>query len=197
MHTCHALRDVGEDLQDLRFRQPVLQPCIHEVDETTSRAELHQQEDLVSAALELRRVRVDVLDDVPVTLQLLHGLHLRPHVRERSLVRDGHPLQHSRLGSIDGVRESDDVDVGEATFGKVLLDDDTVVAYLDLRARQEGASWRAGGLHRSRRIVRRSMTMRESGVRVVGVSLGVIGRHAAESPRGARRLAVAEVIVTA
>ena len=61
-------------------------------------------------------MRINVLDNVPVALELLHRLNFGPHVCQRSLIRNGHPLQYSRFVAIDGMGKSHDVDMGETAF---------------------------------------------------------------------------------
>lgn len=145
VHGRNALDDVGEDMENLGLRQSMLQPRVHEVDETAPRAELHEQKDLVSARLELRSVRVHVGDNLAVSLELLHRLHLGAHVGECIFVGTGYSLQHRRLGcAVVGLGDADEVDVREAALGEVLFDCDAVVAYLDLGARRKGAGWPIG-----------------------------------------------------
>jgi len=116
VHARHTFRHVGEDLDDLGLRQPILESRVHKINKTPSRAELHEKKDLITTSAQLRRMGVNVLDNMPVTLELLHRLDLRPHIGERGLVRNSHPLQHSRFGAIDGMGQSHDVDMGETAF---------------------------------------------------------------------------------
>lgn len=146
VHAGDTLGDVGEDVQDLGLGQAVLQARVHEIDQAPAGAELHEQEDLVPPSLELRGVRVDVGDDLAVALELLHGLDLSPHVRQRVLVRHGDALEHRRVVLVPRtVGHLDNVDVCEAAFGKVLLDDDAVAAALHLGAGGKGTGGRIVG----------------------------------------------------
>lgn len=140
VHGGHAFSNIREDVQDLGLRQTVLQACVHEVNQTSARAVLHEQKDLVATSLELRGVRVHVGDYLLVALELLHRLHLCPHVGQRLLVWHGDSLEHSDLGRA-AIRpgDADQVDVGETTLGQVLLNGDALVAHLDLGAWRKGA----------------------------------------------------------
>jgi hypothetical protein len=44
------LGDIGEDFHNLGFREAVLQPSVHKVDQTAAGTILHQQEYLVASA---------------------------------------------------------------------------------------------------------------------------------------------------
>lgn len=68
VHGRDTLADVGKDVQNLWLGQAVLQARVHEVNQTTARAELHKQEDLVAAAFQLTGMAVDVRDNMLVAL---------------------------------------------------------------------------------------------------------------------------------
>lgn len=68
MHGRNTLADVAEDVQDLWLGQAVLQARVHEVNQTTARAKLHEQKDLVATAFQLTGMAVDVCDNVLVAL---------------------------------------------------------------------------------------------------------------------------------
>src|SRR5215471_1549913 len=111
MHASDALCYIGENLQDLRLSQPILQPSIHKIDQAASSTKFHEKKHLIATTLELGSVRIEIGDNMPVASQLFHRLDLGPHVRQSDFVRDGHSLQHGRFNSIDGLREPNDVDV--------------------------------------------------------------------------------------
>jgi hypothetical protein len=141
VHGSQTLADVAKNVQDFGLGQAVLQTRVHKVNQTTARAKLHEQKDLVAAALELAGVAVKVCDNVLVSLQLLHRLDFCTHVGEGILVRTGNSLEHG-----DGVfgrgilgRYADRVDVGKTSLGKVLFDYYTVGADLDLGAWRKGS----------------------------------------------------------
>ena len=117
MHASNTLRDVPKDFQDLRLGESVLESCIHKIDQTSSTAEFHEQEDLVSTAIELAGMAVHVGHNVPVSLELLHGFHFRPHACQMVLVRDSDSLEHGDLMLVIVSWDSGNVDVSEATFG--------------------------------------------------------------------------------
>lgn len=147
VHGGDALGHVGEDVQDLGLGQAVLQACVHQVDEAAARAELHEQKDLVAAALELRGVRVEVGDNLGVAVELLHRLDLGTHVGEGVLVGAGHALEHGRSRQarrLNRLGDAHQVDVGETALGQVLFDGNAVRADLHLGARGEGARGRVG-----------------------------------------------------
>jgi hypothetical protein len=85
--------------------------------------------------MELARMAVHVRHDVPVSFELLHSLHFRPHARQMVLVRYSHSLEHGDFMLIVVSWDSGDVDVGKATFGEVLFYDDPLAADLDLGSR--------------------------------------------------------------
>lgn len=198
VHARYPFGDIREDGQDLGLRQPVLQPRVHEVDETPSGAVLHEEKDLVAAALELGGMGVNIGDDVPVALQLLHCFHLGPHVGQRGLVRDRDSLEDGDIRTIDDLGEADDIDMGESTFGKVLLYDNAMAADLHFGPRQERASWRCGGAHWRAGIVGGRMAGR-IGLLRIRLCLGMVRGHdvAADALTGYREIADSEVIVTA
>ena len=117
MHASNTLCDIPKDLQNLWLRESVLEPCIHKINQTSSAAEFHEQEDLISTAIELAGMAVHVGHNVPVSLELLHGFHLRPHACQMVLVRDSHSLEHGDLMLVIVSWDSGNVDVSEATFG--------------------------------------------------------------------------------
>ena len=135
MHASNTLCDIPKDLQDLRLRESVLKPCVHEIDQTSSTAEFHEQEDLITTTIELAGMTVHVGHNVPVSFELLHSFHFRPHACQMVLVRDSDSLEHGNLMLIIVSWDSGNVDVSEATFGKVFFYDDPLAAHLDLGAR--------------------------------------------------------------
>lgn len=48
VHPAHPLHYIREDLQDLLLRQAILKPRVHEIDNTSTRTVLHQNEDFVA-----------------------------------------------------------------------------------------------------------------------------------------------------
>ena len=146
MHAGNTLGSVGEDVENLWLGEAVLESRVHKVDEAASTTVLHEQEDLISAAFELRGVGVDVGNDFGVASELLHGLDLVPHVCQSLLVGDSDAFEDSGIGGNivvggEGRGEADDVDVGKAAFGQVLFDDNAMGANLDLCAGRE-SPWR-------------------------------------------------------
>lgn len=139
MHACNTFRNVGEYVQNLGLGQAMLQAGIHEVDEPATIAVFHEEEDLVAPTSQFGRVGVDICDNRSVPLEALHRLDLNAHAPQRLFVGHSDPLEHSEVGTIDGLRKLDQVDVREATLGQVFLDDDPVAADLDLGARRECA----------------------------------------------------------
>lgn len=145
MHGCNALGHVGEDVQNLWLGKSMLQAGIHEVDQATAGAVLHEQEDLVAPTLQLRGMRVDVGHNVAMTFELLHGLHLCSHVGQGVLVRDRNPLQHADVWqAFIALGYAHQVDVRKSALGQVSVDGDAMIADLDLGARGKGAGWRVG-----------------------------------------------------
>lgn len=140
MHVGNPQGDIGEDLEYLWFCQSVLEPSVHQVDQAAAVAVLHEQKDLKASVLHLGRVRIDVGDDVPPPTQLLHGLDLRPHAGQRLFIRHCHPLEDGGIVSRYGLGQPDHVDMGEASFGQVALDDHSMTAHLDLGSRGKGSS---------------------------------------------------------
>ena len=184
MHASNTLCDVSEDLQNLRLRESVLEPRVHEIDQSSSAAEFHEQKDLISAAIELTGVAVHICHDVPVSFKLLHGLNFRPHASQMVLVRDSHPLEHSDFMFIIFSRYPGDIDMGKATFGKVFFYDDPLTTHLDLGPRQECTRRRIGSW---RWLTVGGAAVWEGGGRVchgggeVGEGCGWVGRFTASS----------------
>ena len=145
MHASNTLCDIPKDLQDLGLRESVLEPCVHKVDQTSSAAKLHEQEDLVSAAIELAGMAVHVGYNVPVSFELLHGFHFRSHACQMVLIRDSDSLEYGDFMLIIVSWDSGNVDMSKATFGEVFFDYDPLAAYLNLGARQERTGGRIRG----------------------------------------------------
>lgn len=139
VHTSDSLCDISKDVENLGFRQAVLQACVHKVNETPAVAVLHEQEDLVAAAAHLRGVGINVGDNRPVALEALHRLDLGAHASQRLLVRYGDTFQHGGIGAVDGAGQLDEVDVREATLGEVFLYNYSVATDLDLGPRRKRA----------------------------------------------------------
>ncbi|KAK1777806.1 hypothetical protein QBC45DRAFT_415773 [Copromyces sp. CBS 386.78] len=166
MHAGNTFGNIREDVEDLGLGQTVLQPGVHEVDKTAAIAVFHQEEDLVAAgATHLRGMRIDIGDDGLVALEALHGLDLGAHAAEGLLVRHGDPLEHGQVGAIDRRRQLDQIDMCKTAFGKVLLDDNSVGAALDLGAGRKGACWGSRGADRHGSPVRCSIRTRPRGSR--------------------------------
>lgn len=139
MHAGDSLCTIGKDLEDLGLGQAVLQTGVHEVNQTTAAAVFHQEEDLVSAALELAGMAVDVGDDMLVALELLHGLDFGAHVGQMLLVGHSDALQHGNLMLVVVAGHAHDVDMRKAALGQVFLNVDLVAADRDFCVGQKGA----------------------------------------------------------
>ena len=184
MHASNTLCDISEYLQNFRFRKSVLEPCVHKVDQTSSTAELHKQEDLVSTAIELTGMAVHIGHNVPVSLELLHSFYFRPHACQMVLVWNSDSLEHSDFMLIIVSWDSGNVDMSKATFGEVFFYDDPLATHLDLSPRQECTGRRIGSW---RWLAVGGAAVWEGGRRVchgggeVGEGCGWVGRFTASS----------------
>ena len=86
------------------------------VNQSSTIAIFHEQENLVASAFQLRRVGVNVGDDVPMALQFLHGLHLDPHTGQGIFVRDSHTFEYRSVISLDWLGEPHEIDKGKASL---------------------------------------------------------------------------------
>jgi len=144
MHASNSFGNIGEDFEDLGLCQPVVQSRVHKINQTTAVAIFHEQKHLISAPAKLRGVGVHVRNNGSVALEPLHRLDLGPHVAQSIFVRYGHALQHGKIGPPDGLRQLDQIDMGETTLGEIFLDHDPVAADLDLGSRVK-STLRGGG----------------------------------------------------
>ncbi len=188
VHAGDALSNVGKDAKDLGLRQAVLQASVHKVDEAATVAKLHEQEDLVAATAQLRGVRVHVGNYGTVALEALHGLDFGAHASQALLVGDSDALEDSEVGPLDGGGELDEVDVGEAALGEILLNHDAVAANLNLGAGSEracGSAAAARAVAMAGRDSSSSSAARMGGIALLGgMALGhlmAVGSHDAHA----------------
>ena len=191
MHASNALCDIPKDFQDFWLRESVLEPCVHEINQTSSAAEFHEQKDLVSTAIELTGVAVHVGHNVPVPFELLHGFHFRPHACQMVLIWDSDSLEHSDFMLIIVSWDSGNVDMSKAAFGEVFFYDDPLAAHLNLGSRKKCTGRRIGSW---RWLAVGGAAVWEGGRRVchggdeVGEGCGWVGRFTASSSwKSARR----------
>lgn len=152
VHNSDAGANIAKDLENFFFAEPVAQTCIHKTDDATARAVFHENEDFVAAALESGGGSLDEVNNVGLIAEELVHLNFFADVGKGCFVRDRHPLENmhgltsfggcaARHGGTDGtgdrgrhgdgLRGGDEVNVGEAAFGKVAFHGDGDVAHLD------------------------------------------------------------------